>query len=199
MIGGWGDLLEKLKKESANPQVAFIKDEKGRTLLTQPLPSEFDGYPELFCNRGRTLELLYEYAVKLGVKIEFNTKVTEIFEEEEFAGVYVGEQKFVADIVIAADGVHSRLRHLVTGAREKPQKSGYAVFRSWFSMKSLLDDPLTAQLGESKEDSLTIWIGKDCHAILVTDIHLQALSLSITHKVCILPITLSSSELTWYY
>ena len=176
-------MLEQLKNISSNPDICYLRDKSGKILYEQPLPAEFEGFPELFTNRGRTLDLMYEYAVSLGAKIHFDTKVTEVFETAEFAGVHIGQNKFSADFVVAADGVHSHVRHVVTGVREKAEKSGFAVFRSWFSIPSLLDDPLTAPIAQEKKESLTVWIGEDCHAILVTDQNLKSLSLSLTHKV----------------
>jgi 2-polyprenyl-6-methoxyphenol hydroxylase-like FAD-dependent oxidoreductase len=54
---------------------------------------------------------------------------------------------FKGDVVVGADGVRSRARKLVLGFDDKPQSSGYAVYRAWFNAEDagIHEDPLTRE------------------------------------------------------
>jgi len=125
---------------------------------------------------------MYQYALSLGVEFTFNARVSEYFEEDGCAGIINVGQKHTADFVIAADGVHSKGRAYVTGIADKAKKSGFAVYRSWFSLDRLAGHPLTAYMAESKKDLFAIWIAEDTHAILTTNVNLQTCTCFATHK-----------------
>ncbi|OQU99101.1 FAD binding domain-containing protein [Cladophialophora immunda] len=178
----WGPVIEDILATSSNPSHITIKDDKGVTLLEQPWRQSHNGHQNVWTNRGRTQKMMYEEAIRRGVKFTFGAKITKHWEDGNRAGVYVNDELITADAVIGADGVYSRTREYVTGDPDKPKRSGFAVYRSWFSLDNLLNDPLTHDLASSGKDRTMVWIGPDTHCILVINSKVRYMSAFITHK-----------------
>lgn len=178
----WGNILEDIKETSVSPTVLTIMKKDGKVLLDQQLPTEYDGYPMSYGNRGRIQLKLYEYAKSLGVTVTLGAAVTDVFETGKAAGCYIGDERTEADILIGADGVHSKSRYHVTGLSDKPKKSGFAVYRSWFPLERLAEDPVTEYIAKSDTPLYKIWIEQDTHAILTTNPALKSATCFVTHK-----------------
>ncbi|KAJ3547719.1 hypothetical protein NM208_g1364 [Fusarium decemcellulare] len=174
LMSRWGKVIETVAGISACPEVLKIQDKSGKALLDQPLHTGYDGFPNLYSPRGKVQELMHDHAVSLGVEIKFGTTVTEIFDTDSEAGVVADGNTYKADLIIAGDGVHSKARSYVTGISDRPKKSSFAVYRSWFPLSLLQQDPLTADLLKSGKDLFQIWIAEDTHAILTTNNPLQS-------------------------
>lgn len=182
MLEHWGDILKDIKETSVSPTVLTIMKKDGKVLLDQDLPTEYDGYPMSYGNRGRIQLKLYEYAKSLGVEVALGAAVTEVFETAKTAGCFIGHERVEADIIIGADGVHSKIRYHVTGSSDRPRKSGFAVYRSWFPLERLADDPVTEYIAKSAAPLYKIWIEQDTHAILTTNPALKSATCFVTHK-----------------
>lgn len=74
------------------------------------------------------------------------------------------------------------MRKHVTSFGDRPKKSGFAVYRSWFPLDALADDPVTADSAKSEKAFFKIWIAEDTHAILTTNPTLQSATFFVTHK-----------------
>jgi len=159
------------------------QNEHGEVLVDQPLPEEYNGFPNLYCNRGGVQRIMYDYAISIGVEVTFGARIMNVSDDTTSAWIYVGNEKVVADVVIVADGVHSKSRAYVTGAVEKPQASGFAVYRSWFSMDMLRDEPLLRHIVNSDKDQFLVWLGLNTHGMVVTNVKLQTVVCFLTHKV----------------
>jgi len=109
--------------------------------------------------------------------------VTEYFETESEAGVIVKGEKIAGDVVLAADGVRSLARTIVLGFEDKPQSSGYAVYRAWMGTEKLKENPLTAYLADPNVDHHEGWLGPDVHFLVATLQKGTACSWVLTHKV----------------
>lgn len=110
-------------------------------------------------HRGEMHGVVWEHARGLGVDVRLGRRVVGYFEDEREAGVVVeGGERFVGDVVLAADGVRSTARTIVLGYEDKPKASGYAIWRAWFSSEGLARDPLTRHLVEDG-DTHTGWLG----------------------------------------
>jgi 2-polyprenyl-6-methoxyphenol hydroxylase-like FAD-dependent oxidoreductase len=153
----------------------------GTLLHTQKMVLENNGHP--FCNthRGYMQKVIYEYASKIGIVVKFGVRVTEYFENEKEAGVIADGQRYAGDVVVGCDGIHSKARHVVTGAVDKPVSSGYAVFRAWFPIERLNDDPVLAALKDGG-DSMNAWIGPDVHVFVTICTRMDCLGFLVTHK-----------------
>lgn len=179
----WSNVLEEAVRASAQPKGMTIYDSSGKTLLKAPLPTEFDGMPVLYSNRGLLQRLILQHATLLGIKIRYGTRVKEYFEEEGCAGVVIDGERIQADGVIAADGIHSAARVHVIGIKQHPRTSGFAVYRTCFELGLLANDPLTKHFAESKEDSFQVWLGPNVHAILFILVDTRRAVIFCTHKV----------------
>lgn len=80
--------------------------------------------------RPRLGQLLQDHAMKNGTKIDFNSTIVRI--DQDDAGVTVqlssGETDR-ADLLVAADGVYSKIRQMVFGEQFRPRYSGQGVWR----------------------------------------------------------------------
>jgi len=178
----WGPVLPGVEELAAQPDTMRIQDQNGKILFNQPLPADYEGCPNFYANRGRTQRSMYEYAVSLGVEFVFDARISEFLETETSAGVILNGKIYEADFVIGADGVHSKARAVVTKKQEKPQKSGFAVYRSWFQLEGLRKNPKTEWIAASEKDLLLVWIGKDTHAIVTTNTKMKSITCFATHK-----------------
>jgi 2-polyprenyl-6-methoxyphenol hydroxylase-like FAD-dependent oxidoreductase len=183
IMARWGDTLQQAAKMSAQPGTMTMFDKHGKVLIQPPLPTEIDGSPILYANRGALQRLMYDYAISLGIKVHFGVRVKEYFEDEHHAGVIVDGERIEGDGVIVADGIHSTARKHVIGIHQHPRTSGFAVYRSAFPLSLLANDPLTKKYAESDRDIFHVWLGTDVHAILFILVSSQTAVIFCTHKV----------------
>ncbi|QDS74293.1 hypothetical protein FKW77_003743 [Venturia effusa] len=92
-------------------------------------------------------------------KLETRSRVVDVDVESATITLESGE-KISGDVVIGADGVHSKTRACVPGGDVKPFSSGKSAFRFLIPRKTLLDDPETKDFVENK-GILTMFIGED--------------------------------------
>lgn len=134
-------------------------------------------------HRGEIHEIVWNHAIDLGVDIRLGNKVTEYFETDTEAGVVVKGERISGDVVLAADGVRSLARTIVLGFEDKPQSSGYAVYRAWMGTEELKKNPLTAWLADPNIDHHEGWLGPDVHFLVATLQKGTACSWVLTHRV----------------
>lgn len=99
--------------------------------------------PGAFQMRPLVYKMFVRQVEKLGIQIEYNTKVVDYWEDESAkkAGVVTEDGKrYEADVVIAADGVGSKSQKLV-GGQVRAKSSGRAMWRAAFPIKHIEDDP----------------------------------------------------------
>ena len=182
----WGDTLAKMQLIDSKLTTCDFVNKAGEMVLSQKLPQHHEGYPNLYAHRSYSQILFYEYAMSLGIKIIFDTRVTEYFENDHEAGIIVDGERVTADCVVAADGVHSKARKSVTGVEDIPKASGFAIFRCFCPIEPFLRDPKVNHLIPEKGDRLIIWIGEDTHGIIQTQKQLDGITVFLTHKVQVL-------------
>lgn len=71
-------------------------------------------------------------------------------------------REITADIVVGADGIHSRMREVLTGKSAPPIKTGDLAYRLLLKTENMLKDPDLAPFVTAKE--VNYWIGPDAHA-----------------------------------
>lgn len=179
----WGSCLQELMEGVAQPPELVLADKTGKVLLRQQLELEFNGNPSAYSSRGLTQQIMCRYAQSLGVNVIFGARVTSLAEDGAQVTLTTEERIYSGDMVIAADGVRSKARSFVLGVEDRPRKSGFAVFRSWFDLDLLKQKPQTKHLGESKTALFQIWIAEDVHAILTTNPAIGKATFFITHRV----------------
>ncbi|KAK7551419.1 putative monooxygenase [Phyllosticta citricarpa] len=131
-------------------------------------------------HRAEIHKIVWDHAKSVGVEIKLGMKVEEYFESDREAGVVCNGERFVADVVLAADGVRSTARLAVLGYEDKPKSSGYAVWRTWFSAEELAKNPLTAPLVVNG-DTHTGFLGPDIHFLAASTKGGKEMSWVCTH------------------
>lgn len=179
----WGQVLEEAVKAAAPLDKLEIMDHHGKLLLEQPLDTVFDGYPNVYVNRGHVQRLMVDHAISLGVEINLGFPVSQVFETDTKAGVRIRHETYEADCVLAGDGVKSKARSVVTGLADRPKKSGFAIYRAWFPLSALEGDASLGDLIHAKRPLCKLWIAPDSHAILTTNLNMRAATCFLTHKV----------------
>ena len=136
-----------------------VKRSDGEKLVSVPigLPGD-DG---MHINRSDIHNLLYEYALEVGVSIEFNAKIVNYHETKDAGSVTLADGRIVtADVIVAADGVKSEATLLVSGKTEEPQSSGFSVYRAAFPIASALENPIIQEDCVGKSTRLICIWGK---------------------------------------
>ncbi|EXF82441.1 hypothetical protein CFIO01_01901 [Colletotrichum fioriniae PJ7] len=148
-IGCESDVLEMYKYDGKllYPVPWFMKDEdRTRTFAA---------------HRGKQHGIFMAYARRLGVQIELGQSITEYKESEEDnrASVTFEDGKTLwADCIIAADGSRSFARKAVLGLQNEGEKSGWAIFRSYFTAsEKALTHPDLKDFFRNGEDVIKAW------------------------------------------
>jgi salicylate hydroxylase/6-hydroxynicotinate 3-monooxygenase len=153
-------LEEKLRGIAFEP-ISGLNREHASGTLTNELPlagrsEQHYGAPLLLMHRGDLHTALAE-SLPAGL-IHFNKKLTSVRQRSgkvvlEFADGSQDE----ADVLIGADGVHSRVRELMLGA-EQPRYTGKVAYRTTF--------PAKLMTGVTLEPYRTKWWGPDRHIVI---------------------------------
>ncbi|KAF2200670.1 putative monooxygenase [Delitschia confertaspora ATCC 74209] len=155
----------------------------GDFLCRQVWDSEKEWGKRFNGHRGEIHEVVWNHAVSLGVDIRLGSKVIQYFETESKAGIVLKTgERISGDVVLAADGVRSLARTIVLGFEDKPQSSGYAVYRAWMDTDKLKENPLTAYLADPQVDHHEGWLGPDVHFLVATLQKGTKCSWVLTHK-----------------
>jgi 2-polyprenyl-6-methoxyphenol hydroxylase-like FAD-dependent oxidoreductase len=95
--------------------------------------------------------------------------------------------EFQGDLLIGADGVHSRARACIPGGDLKAFDSGKSAFRFLIPREQLEGDPKTADV--LKPSTLTMWIGEDRRVIMY-----PCINNTMMNFVCIHPSVESQAD-----
>ncbi|KAL9624332.1 MAG: hypothetical protein Q9160_001579 [Pyrenula sp. 1 TL-2023] len=95
------------------------------------------------------------------------------------------------DVVIGADGVHSKSRKFIPGGNVTPFSSGRSAFRFMLEKRRALEDPDTAKF-EFKDGEFLIWSSTDTRIVIYPTAHNTLLNF-----VCIHPETESEATEDW--
>ena len=123
-----------------------------------------DTLPGTFQMRPLVYKMFVRQVEKLGIKLEFNRRVVDYFEDERTGkgGAITDDGKrYEADVVIAADGVGSKSQKLV-GGQVRARSSGRAMWRAAFPIKHLNENPEVKEffhLINGTEPIVRTWLG----------------------------------------
>lgn len=159
----WGVDFQKLKK-SVSTGYRFVRWQDGSVILDLPLenPVETHGAPYYLVHRADLHTVLLETAKEAGVQVFRNTKII-AYDFSEPSAVNEKGDIFTADLIIAADGIKSIARPLLTGQEDRLRDTGDVAYRILIPGSKLLADPLLASL--ITEPSTTSWCGPDAHIV----------------------------------
>ncbi|KAH6962316.1 hypothetical protein BKA56DRAFT_679136 [Ilyonectria sp. MPI-CAGE-AT-0026] len=159
---GWTKEWEKLQW---NAEISYFKHDGEPIIGGFQFP---DATGKLFL-RPEIHKMMIAEVERLGIKILFNARVVDYFEDQSKAGVKLADgQTMTADVVVAADGVHSKSWKVVVGDKPQQTSSGYSAYRTCYPAEIALRDPLVkAWWGpylESGKEVFQFFLGPDTHA-----------------------------------
>ena len=155
----WG-LLDELLAHGVTPGNLVLKDAvSGAELTRQDLGEEFRnryGAPYLVVHRSDLHRILLQACEQAGVVLHTNHLVDDVVTSVDAATVgCTNGATFHSDIVIAADGLNSRLRQRIVGDATVP--SGYVAYRGTFPISEVPD--------ASELNDVIAWLGPQCHFV----------------------------------
>lgn len=104
----WPGVDEQLDPICHKSDGLLLKTYDGETLCKQTWTKEHQAYGKAYNgHRGEIHEVVYRHALSIGIDIRLGHKVEDYFENSTEAGVIANGERFVADVVLAADGVRS--------------------------------------------------------------------------------------------
>ena len=120
--------------------------------------------------RADMAQILTDEVQRRGIEIRYNSKVINYFETAEHGGVVLENgERLMADVVVAADGLHSRSWKLVVGTKEEPSSSGNAIYRAAYPLERALQDPVYRNYHEKDDvdgrDRLRFLVGPSFHGM----------------------------------
>lgn len=156
----WLGIEERTRAVAFAPATSLNRDAlSGKVTNDHPLGREVEaryGAPYLTMHRGDLHEALA--SVVPAQSIQHGKKLTQIEERgERVALAFADGSEVEADVVIAADGVHSLSRDYVAGP-EQPRFTGRLAYRTTF--------PVSLLRGVDIGRSRTKWWGKDRHIVI---------------------------------
>ncbi|KAF0324936.1 FAD binding domain protein [Colletotrichum asianum] len=135
-------------------------------------------------HRGEMHEIVYSYALEIGVDMRFNTRVAKYLDTDEERGVVTDTgEKILGDVVLACDGPKSIARDQLLNLTESKVNSGYAIFRAYFNITDeLRQAPGIAELLPEGEDCVRCWVVGDMHGFIYTWKNGRDCAWVLTHK-----------------
>lgn len=136
------ELGDRLRAMSATPAVIDFYRHDGSLLFREPRGIEGGyGYPQCSVHRGRLQMLLLDAVLdRLGRDaVRTDAAVTDVTERDDGLTVHTRAGKVDADMLIGADGIHSRVRSLVHQGPDPLLWSGVRMFRGAARMPAFLD------------------------------------------------------------
>ncbi|GME35624.1 3-hydroxybenzoate 6-hydroxylase 1 [Neofusicoccum parvum] len=144
-----------------------------------PAVGEWFGAPYWVVHRADYQRALYERAVGLGVEVVFGQRVVGI-DEARGAVRVEGGGEWVADLVVAADGIHSEGRKAVLKDRDQPPVlTGLAAYRATIPAEKIKEDPDTAWMLDRYIQNG--WLGDARHVVTYTIAGGEAVNVVLIH------------------
>jgi 2-polyprenyl-6-methoxyphenol hydroxylase-like FAD-dependent oxidoreductase len=149
----------------------------------------------LFLRRSDLVNEMYRHAtVHLGLDLRFGVTVDEHWETDTAAGVSInGKEKITGHCIIAADGLYSKARAIITGDEPLEDaaallQTGGAIFRSNFDASEVANDPGARWVleGTSEHDRHEIYFGRDVTVLVGTIGKGKYVWWNCPHRVCVL-------------
>ncbi|KAK5273712.1 hypothetical protein LTR96_000312 [Exophiala xenobiotica] len=169
VVQSWG-MRELLEQHATKPSRINVLGWKGNLISHMDFHESASAYPSTFYwdfHRANLHKCLIERAVELGAEIKVQSRVVDVRiagdEAETAIVVLESGDEYVADLVIGADGINSRMREILLGRSDPPTPSGDLAYRLLLSTEEMLKDPELATF--VTEPQVNYWLGPDAHAV----------------------------------
>ncbi|KAK6386079.1 hypothetical protein LTS17_001653 [Exophiala oligosperma] len=159
----WGVDVNKMKK-SVSKRYHFLRWQDGSTIVKLPFDNivETHGAPYYLVHRADLHAGLMEAAQRAGVAIHPKQRV-ESYDFDAPSATTSDGTVWKADLIVAADGIKSLARPLLTGQPDIPRDTGDVAYRILVPGELLLKDPELAPL--ITDPCTTSWCGPDAHLV----------------------------------
>ncbi|KAF2084433.1 FAD/NAD(P)-binding domain-containing protein [Saccharata proteae CBS 121410] len=187
---GLGPRLHALATEPA--AITFRRWEDGivigYTRLQPDYRETFDA-PYYVVHRAHYQKCLFERAREVGVEVRFGTRVERFVEAGKGAGVVLeGVGEVWGDLVVGADGLHSKCRKAILGPKDRqPQLMGFAAYRATVDTQKMRADPDTAWLLDTPGQNC--WVGHMRHCMTYTIASGATFNMVLSHPSTTAPST----------
>lgn len=145
-----------------------ILDWRGKLISSMNMKLAAEEYSSPFydLHRADLHKALYERAANLGAQLHVGCQVTDVRFDEESNRAYVNtnsttKPSWHADLVVGADGLHSRCRQIVSGKTDAPRHTGDMAYRLLLDADEIRSDPEMRPILEDK--AVTYWYGPGAH------------------------------------
>lgn len=169
MLKSWG-LQTALSPYASHPKAANLINWKGISLSSLDFATSAGKYPGTEYwdfHRADLHAVLISRAKGLGASLECNARVVDVI----FASAEVGKEgatvvledgrRMDADLVVGADGIHSRMREVLVGKKQPPKRTGDLAYRLLLDAEKLMEDEELRSFVLQKE--VNYWIGPGKH------------------------------------
>lgn len=168
VLFSWG-MEKQLAKHATQPKLCNYLNWKGEKLAHMDFHEYAHelGTPFWDFHRSNLHSELLNRSIELGATIETNAKVRDIeYEcqsEERTIAVAVLENgsRRKADLIVGADGIHSRCREILLGRPDPPVLTGDLAYRLLLDTKEMMKDPELRTFIENPQ--VNYWMGPDAH------------------------------------
>ncbi|KAJ2896765.1 FAD-dependent monooxygenase OpS4 [Zalerion maritima] len=152
----------------------------GRTMLNPEFKHMF-GASYYVVHRAHLHSGLHARAVELGIDVRVASKVVEYVEDEGGAGVKLETGELLnADLVVAADGVKSLAREVITGKKALEKPTGYAAYRATVDVEAMKEKGLDGLIKDGP--GLNIWIGDLRHVMTYPIAGGKSFNMVLSHR-----------------
>jgi len=156
--------------------------------LGGPFPlSESSHHRPVPVSRVKLVRALYDYATSLRIPVIFDRRVVDYEESDNAERAYAitdKEERFEADVVVAADGIGSKASKVMLGKEVKTLSSGYSIYRVTYPTSLLRKVPFLDHkysFHNREYDYCEVYIGPKGTAIILVSPELTTWLL--THEV----------------
>nr|UZP47902.1 FAD binding domain-containing protein [Cladonia uncialis subsp. uncialis] len=160
------DILRTIEAQANVPYAAFMRSYKDNRELSHQqlghLMTDLYSAPYLVVHRADLHSALLQEARRLDVSIELNSQFTKINFAEPSVELVHGK-KYVADVVIGADGERSACRDALLGSTLLSRDSGDHVFRATAKASDIAQHEDIVDLVQPP--CINLWLGPGAHAM----------------------------------
>lgn len=141
----------------ASPANEYIDGLTGKVFTRRNTAAGFDGNPDWGTFREDAQAVFYKHAERHGADVKFNVSVADVSENDEVARVHLSTGETVeADLVLAADGILSRLRAKIIPNAPSPVPGWSTIYQGRAEEQDVLADPDAMQIASTQ--NLQVWM-----------------------------------------
>ncbi|KEF54826.1 uncharacterized protein A1O9_09268 [Exophiala aquamarina CBS 119918] len=170
ILRSWGvlDMIDPAR--ICDTETCNILDWRGKLISSMNMNLAAKEYSSPFydVHRADLHKALHERAVQLGAQLYVGAEVTDVRFDKEHDCVFVtttsdSKPSWQADLVVGADGLHSRCRQIVSGKIDAPRHTGDMAYRLLLDANEIPSDAEMKPIVEEK--AVTYWYGPGAHVV----------------------------------